>query len=191
MDTCSDYEFWLVFATVLLVAVTGYYAVQTRRTVEQMRKSAEAEFLPHLRMSVGFGEGPWIELFVTNVGKASAIGVQTNFRIQELENSMRTWTSPLLVSGESVRFPIPVGKDKRQETIRFFEQQQSTLVFKAEYSDIFGKPYSVSDSIDITKYVKQLSSAPVLLPRTELGMIKEALEQIRDELSTLTQTVRR
>lgn len=188
MGTYNDYELWLAFATILLVAVTGYYAIQTRRTVQQMKKSTEAEFLPHLRMSVGFGEGPLIELFVTNVGKAAAVGVQATFRIEELEDSIRSWTSPLLVSGESVRFPIPVGKDKYEYTVRFFEQQQSTLLFQASYSDIFGEPYTVSDSFDITSYVKQLIGAPVLLPRTELGMIKEALERIEYELRALTQT---
>jgi len=64
----------LAGAALLLVFVTAYYACQTKRTVEMMRESTEAQFLPHLRTSLALPEGPLLELVVTNVEKASAVG---------------------------------------------------------------------------------------------------------------------
>jgi len=35
----------------VVVFVTAYYTLQTRRAVEEMRKAVEVQFLPHLKMS--------------------------------------------------------------------------------------------------------------------------------------------
>jgi len=51
MDILIDSGSLLFLATLVLVFVTAYYALQIRRTVEEMRKAAEAQFLPHLKMA--------------------------------------------------------------------------------------------------------------------------------------------
>src|SRR5207245_9918309 len=43
-------EEWLAIATFLLVGVTGYYAWQTRNTVDAIEKSTEAQFRPNVKM---------------------------------------------------------------------------------------------------------------------------------------------
>jgi len=182
MSTSIDPQLLLAGATLLLVFVTAYYAYQTRRTVEMMKESTEAQFLPHLRLSLALPEGPILELVVTNVGKASAVGVEANFQIRELADSARQWTTPLLNAADSARFLIPVGKDKHEYTVDFFKAHQSTMDFQAKYSDIFGKSYSVSQSVDITAFVTQLDKTPMTYPRGDLDKVVEELRDIASEL---------
>lgn len=178
MTVLSSPEFWLFAATLLLVIVTAYYAIQTRKTVDEMRKATEAQFLPSLKVALGDIGPVHTELLVTNAGKGAAIGIKAKFRIRELNDSERSWTWPMLVPGGSETLAIPVGPEKYESSIDFFKGTQSTLDLQAEYSDILGKPHIVSHSLDITAHVKQFERTIVGYREDELTKIREQLEKI-------------
>lgn len=178
MSVLTDSAFWLFAATLGLVVVTAYYAIQTRRTVIEMRKATEAQFLPALKISVTAIGPVNIDMVVTNVGKGAALEVNAKFCIRELKNSERYWTCPMLVPEGSERLAIPVGPEAYESSMDFFKATQSTLEFQAEYHDIFGKLHSVSHLLDVTAQVKQFERTRVRYSEDELAQIRRELEKI-------------
>jgi len=178
MTDLSSPEFLLFAATLLLVIVTAYYAVQTRKTVNEMKKATEAEFLPSLKIALGWIGPMNTQLVVTNVGKGAAIGIKARFGVREFKNSERSWIWPMLMPGEQETMQVPVGPEKYETSMDFFKGTQSTLDLQAEYSDILGKSYSVSYSLDITAHLKQFEKTQVGYHEDELTMIREQLEKI-------------
>jgi hypothetical protein len=76
----------LVIVTIILVAVTGYYAYQTRNTVKEMKKGNEMQFLPSLVVTYytpvdTAGGIRKIRFLVHNVGKGTALDVRINLSI--------------------------------------------------------------------------------------------------------------
>ena len=61
-------------ATVVLVIVTIFYAIQTKKTVDSMNRNSKADFLPILMLGYNFANSDDKELHVvlTNVGKGLA-----------------------------------------------------------------------------------------------------------------------
>jgi len=171
-------EFLLFSATLLLVIVTAYYAIQTSKTVNEMKKATEAEFLPSLRLALGWIGPVNTQLVVTNAGKGAAIGIKAKFGVRELKDSGRSWTWPMLMPGERETMEIAVGPEKYETSMDFFKGTQSTLDFQAEYSDILGKPHSISHSLDITAQLKQFERTQVGYDEDEVARIREQLEKI-------------
>ncbi len=67
----------------------------------------------------------------------------------------------------------------------FFGGHQSTLDFQAKSLDIFGRPYVVSESIDITALVEQFKKIGVAWEPNYLVEIKRVLENIEKEVRNL------
>ena len=178
MTDLSSPEFLLFAATLLLVIVTAYYAVQTRKTVNEMKKATEAGFLPSLKVALGWIGPVNTQLVVTNVGKGAAIGIKARFGVREFKNSERSWIWPMLMPGEHETMQIPVGPENYETSMDFFKHNQSTLDLQAEYSDILGKSHSISHSLDITAQLTQFERTQVGYKEDELAQIRKQLERI-------------
>lgn len=146
----------LAAGTLLLVVVTGFYAWQTRRTVNVLERTASLEFLPFLKGSIEF-IGPVNVIFqVTNVGRGTASRIRLEYWIRERpETTRRTWTKDFLTVGDSQRFFIPVDEQNEELSIGVFKSTQTTIEMRGHYFDSLGKEHVSSDSIDITAYLKQ------------------------------------
>lgn len=171
-----------------MVGVTGYYAWQTRNTVDAIEKSTEAQFLPHVKMWI-FMPGPTYPfLKIGNVGVGPAMNIVVRFRVKELNGSDRTWKTPLLSRGDSQQFWIPIGPDKKDATdepLPFFEKNQSTLTMEATYDDILGKSHQASDTIDLTAWVIQFGKVSAVWEQERLKQIQEEILEIRKTLEPL------
>jgi len=67
-------------------------------------------------------------------------------------------------------------------SISFFKEHQSTLDIVSTYSDIFGRHQKVSESIDVTQFVKQLERVRVRYEEDDLKSIRRELEKIARQL---------
>jgi hypothetical protein len=79
----------LVMATAILVGVTGFYAWQTKKTVESLEKSTRYQFFPFLKAYLGFLGPTHLELIIKNVGKGPAKDVEVDFYVEESPNTRK------------------------------------------------------------------------------------------------------
>jgi hypothetical protein len=91
--------------TAVLVAITGYYAWQTRQTVEELRRTRAVAVLPRLVLRM-CDVGPttsFIEVMNVGPGPAIDVNVDVSFvsRSEGVQPSQRRLQSSVLVSGES------------------------------------------------------------------------------------------
>lgn len=94
----------LALLTLVLVVVTAYYAWQTQRTVQEMRRARSAAVLPRLAVSVkalGAGVG-WPE--VANIGPGPAIDAEVRLSFQPAGPQV-LWRAHVVASGESRDLP--------------------------------------------------------------------------------------
>src|SRR5213592_3305876 len=91
----------LVFVTIGLVILTGVYAVQTKRTVPVLEKTAKLEFLPHIKDHIHMVGPMNLKLRITNIGKSSASEVQVTFTVIGVANVTRAWMHQLLGPNQS------------------------------------------------------------------------------------------
>ncbi len=91
----------LEWLTLALVVITFYYAVQTHRTVREMRKAREAALRPHL-VPVFEPAGPPRErgnIYVMNVGEGAALDIDVTLHLAPDGMRSRLQT-PMIKSGE-------------------------------------------------------------------------------------------
>lgn len=73
----------------------------------------------------------------------------------------------------------------------FFDGNQSTLDFQAKYLDAFDRPHVVSESIDVTTFVRQFKKTSVSWePPNYLAEITRVLEKITRVLENVEREVK-
>ena len=74
----------LVIVTIGLVAVTAYYAVQTRHTVREMKRATESQFLPFVVITFkGISSAGNLNFVVKNIGRGAAVDIAIIFSLME------------------------------------------------------------------------------------------------------------
>jgi hypothetical protein len=102
------------------------YAFQTRRTVNEMRKATEGQFVPHLKISSAYTELEGVTVTVTNVGESAALGVEGKLGFREMKGSMRSWTSVVVESGGKIALSLPLSSVVTAPPISYFRDYQTT-----------------------------------------------------------------
>jgi heme/copper-type cytochrome/quinol oxidase subunit 2 len=177
-------NYYLVFSTVVLVGVTIYYAIQTKRsaeatksTVDVMKESTKAQFLPYVKASL-ISIGPMaVALDIINAGKGPAKELTVEFALGDKKVQTNKWTQPLLVSGDFRRFPIPTDSGT-EINIDHFKKNKTILHIESKYNDIFDQKHSNNETIDVTGYVNQFGTT-----------ISFYLEAPMDKLARSTDTI--
>ena len=116
-------------ATVVLVGITIFYAIQTRKTVKEMKQARLFEFIPILSVHVQSLSYNLIRVSLKNVGRG-------------LARNPKIWI-PSIVDPVAVRDNLAVG----DETIKDINVQPSTILqfqdeqrkIRVEYLDVFGR----------------------------------------------------
>jgi len=175
----------LAFATVALVFITGYYALQTRNTVRSVMASAELSIRPHIKGSI-IPMGPVsISLRISNIGTGPANRINLKYWIDSIEDSSRTWTKPLLMANESEEFFIAVDQNNTQHSMDYFKNNQTVLNIEGECENILGKSYPIQDSINVTEYVAQFQQTNVRYQEEPLRDIARTLNEIKQRLDRI------
>jgi hypothetical protein len=178
-------EDWaLITATFLLVCVTAYYAIQTGKTVKEMKKAREAEFLPHLKLSIVFLGPVNILIKIVNVGRGPAMNVKVKHWLEGLKNAERSWNVPLLMPSQYEEFRIPTGKDSYETSAKFFKKERRKLGMEAVCTDILGNQKEFKDVVDVKEMIDSLISAGANYKEDELHRIRRELEGIKKELGS-------
>jgi hypothetical protein len=73
--------------TIILAAITGYYAWQTKKSVIALEESTNAQLKPFLKGSIAQIGPDSLELQITNIGKRAAKEITVNFRTTEFKGS--------------------------------------------------------------------------------------------------------
>jgi uncharacterized protein Yka (UPF0111/DUF47 family) len=179
----------LVLVTAILVGVTAFYALQTKRTVASMEKSNAYQFLPHVKSSL-VELGPMdLELQISNVGKGPAKEVNVNFYLKEAPNIKKQWNQPLLVPNDFRKFLIPKNVNEVETHIDYFKNNQTTLIIKSDYRDVLGYSHMNEEVIDVTSYVAQYGKIFSPFIETPTEKISRSVEKIATDLSNLSQQV--
>lgn len=160
--------------TAVLVIVTGYYAVQTRRTVDEMHRARTASLRPHF--SIGFEHLGARKAFVqvTNVGPGAARNVHLTIDFGP-GSAVTAWQTPLLAAGASERFKAP-GAEHSMDTI---SEMYERIDLGGTCTDAEGTSIDITDSINVREHWAVLTASDNILPPVDqLKKIAEELHEI-------------
>lgn len=176
----------LVIVTAVLVILTGFYAFQTKKTVQVLDKAAKMEFLPRLQGHLHMTGPVNVDFRISNVGKGSASDVQVNFLVIGRNTIKRTWTQPLFTPNQFQDFPIPVSENEEQGSIPYFEVNETKIQITATYNDILGNSHSSKQEIDISEFVKQFKTTLSLYDEETMDEIPRNIKSISDDVKKIT-----
>jgi hypothetical protein len=180
----------LVGATILLAAITFWYAFDTHRIIGHMDSEREERICPILTFQLI----PWapgiIKLRIQNVGSGPAkdvVGEIESVLVSSGSESI-SWSYPLLTTDKYEEFHIPLPADmERTEGFMLAEVRSKVSQVKAifTYKSISGVQYKLEDSIDIQKVTQDWLDSKMLVTRDHpeqiLPRIANALEQMANK----------
>lgn len=185
-----DTNWVIASANIVLVVVTAFYvrlnsklvagthelAKETKALVEEARTARR----PHVVATLQVLPPKLGELRILNAGASAAL--QISLRFWPLPSGIiRSWSFPVLSSGESVNFALSPG-DPSATIIDFLNQYHSVIV-KGSYVDGFGSEFEIDDEINVRHMWQDLREADQLAAaRTHEGMQIEALKGISEEI---------
>jgi hypothetical protein len=185
----------LAILTLVLVAVTAYYAWQTRRTVVEMRKARASAVLPRVMITIkalGAQIG-WPQ--ITNVGVGPAIDVRA--RMTYLPGGPEVvWRAHVLAPGEVHQLFAP-DPDSPGQVIHHLDKlvkHYSHIRLVATYRDALGEAVASDETFEIREWWQIVQDAKVRLPHDpaeetvkELTNIGKQLKSLADDLKALRQ----
>lgn len=128
----------------ILVAITAYYAWQTRQSVKEIRSSRQDEFMPILTsFSRDEFSGKQINLTITNNGRGLAKDIYIYFDDKVLEGNF------LIPANGSKTLKVP-SDDKVKRIDGMLDGEEKEVDWIISYKDIFDREYKI-----VFKLVKQ------------------------------------
>jgi hypothetical protein len=178
----------LVIVTAILAILTGFYAIQTKKTVMVLEKTARMEFLPKIKGNIHLIGPVDIDFRISNVGKGPASDVRVNFRVIGEQTVEREWTQPLMKPNEFQDFFIPVNdENETQSNIPFFQNNETRIELDASYKDILDVDHSSTEIINISEFVNQFERTLSVHNEDTISKISRSLERIGKELGNINQ----
>lgn len=136
----------VAIATIILVIVTTYYAIQTKKIVEAqmksvdaIRESTQAQFRPYIQVDMDFRTAHIPLMRIFNAGKGSAISVELLYKIKEIENSEKKHKINVIFSGYSKNIYIEYEGYQKNRDIQWYQDNQTILEIKWTCEDILKK----------------------------------------------------
>jgi hypothetical protein len=180
----------LVIVTGILAILTGFYAIQTKKTVAVLEKTARMEFLPKIKGHIHMVGPVNIDFRISNVGKGPAGNVRVNFTVFGQQTVSRTWTQPLMKPNEFQDFFIPINEENQTESnAPFFRNNATRIELSATYSDILDIEHSSTEIINISEFVNQFERTLSVYNEETTTKISRSLERIGRELQGIKQNL--
>jgi hypothetical protein len=175
----------LAILTGVLVVVTGYYALQTRQTVNEMRRARGVAVLPRLVASL-YAKGGGIGFVkVANVGPGPALDVKAVITFEPGGGRVE-WRQRVVAPGEShILNPLPdgAGSEKQFELDRMTERF-THLRLVGTYADALGARHDVDDQVEIREWWRLLRASGQQLEHDWTEESAKALRKIATALET-------
>lgn len=151
------------FATVVLVIVTGYYAYQNYRMVQEMRTSRSAEVRPKLVPAMDYWEAATAFARIVNVGRGPALDVDVQL-VYEPGGTPRRYCNPVLLSGE-VEIFWGTGGAEAENRVDMDEivSLHSHLRLSGSCKDVLGTSIPIEERIELRETWRLLKASSVQL----------------------------
>jgi hypothetical protein len=156
-------------ATIILVFVTGYYAVQTKRivnaqlngveaqlkSVDAIKESTQAGFRPYIQIDFNFrvAQIPLISIF--NAGKGTAISIEITYKIKELEKSKNLYKINLIFPGKEKTIYLDTEGYKQNRNPEWYRDNPTTLEIEWKCKNILNNEFKGSDEIYVSNLIRQ------------------------------------
>lgn len=179
----------LTVLTFGLVVATVYYALQTKRMVEEMeatRKESslarELSVLPKLAIDLATITGMFVGLKLTNVGQGPAIEVELTIAFEPVEGASRPrderpWRVNVIARDEWLRFVPP--RDERGEPLDVpaLGQAYKEVSVKGRMLDALGREHEVDERVSDLAGLHELTTGAMVL--VEKDRVREELRELR------------
>ncbi len=151
---------WLVLPNLLLVAITAYYAWQTRRTVQEMRAARAAQVAPRLVPTIKMLGPTFVSFEVLNAGPGPAIDLECKLSLEPGGPEWR-WKWPILSSGDHQGFTPngkhPDGSDFHPELDQVLKHYKSFKLVST-CKDTLGQTHPHDDHADLADAILTLGA---------------------------------
>lgn len=198
LQTGNDVSSYVIaFATIILVIVTAYYALQTKNTVQAVKDSAEISLRPFLKGSMRSRSPGSLRLQIENMGKGPANNVQIEYRTESassipisnptpsiLDNSPRIWSAEVIMPNEIERFFLTGPNKNIVYSFDYFHDSPTTIFITGSYSDILGNTYFINQQIDVTAYTHEQEKIFHILKTDHLADVSRSLKEIERVLKS-------
>lgn len=174
--TSMSAESWLTLATLLLVAITGYYARKTSQLVSEAIKARRPLLVP----LIDFIAPDYAELRLLNAGAGAADTLSLDFGWHP-GGPTKHWTGAL-AAAESENFKLfPKG-----ETLNQYLSSYDSISVTARYTDGLGGSFTLDRTVPIKSMSEESASALRLIaPRTLGDRVVAQLEEIGKKLGEI------
>jgi len=149
---------WItILATLGVALATLYQAYAAKQTVQEMKASRKLEQTPHLRFMLNVRELVVVFLKVVNIGKAAAVDIHITvvFKKDDKAIEERPYDTEAILPLESTELILP------EPQFDYMLNKFTHIYVNGNYSDIFGQPYTVTQSIDVKKFVDSIKKAKI------------------------------
>lgn len=151
----------LVIVTIGLVAVTAYYAVQTRHTVREMKRATESQFLPFVVVTFkAISSAGNLNFVVKNLGRGAAVDIVIIFSLKEKPALLENHFIELVESHQDRTVVTGITRSHEfnnmnlDQIYEHYGKKQTTIIARINYKDILSKDYTKAYSFDITALQK-------------------------------------
>jgi hypothetical protein len=179
----------LVIVTAVLAGLTGFYAIQTMKTVQIMERAAKMEFLPRIKGHIHMNGPVNLDFRISNVGKGPAEDVRVNFTVVGQNTVTRTWTQPLLKPNGFQDFFIPISETETESSVPYSRNNETRVELNATYRDILDINHSNSEVINISDFVNQFERTLSVYSEETSDKISRSLDKFFEELQRIRQNL--
>ena len=175
-----------------LVGVKIYYAVQTGRTVSEMKRARAVAVMPKLIPSIHVA-GPDIGwLRITNVGPGPALAADLHL-VLEPKGWDVPWTAHVISSSESHDFiPTRPGSPTSDWVhLTPMTDEFTHLRLRGTYRDALGTSMKVDERVEIQSWWRTTKTARHLVPPDHVKDISKELEKIRRTMESMDREAER
>jgi hypothetical protein len=156
MDTLLDVNWGLFGATIALVGVTFFYAIETRNLVRvPYRPSLRPSFLHSSQQS----DDIILQLQLTNIGAGIATDIEVKYSLEEDSTGGNTQTKRIeLLFSHEKSSPATANRSTDSFDIiglpsipnDYYSQHKVILKLKLKYRDVLGKKYHYNSDLDVS-----------------------------------------
>jgi hypothetical protein len=138
-----------VLLTIVLIAVTAYYATQNRRMVKEMAKARHLSVMPKLALEFHRLGPTAMTVAIRNVGLGAALELDVRLGYEPVPGRAtreeRRWRRNVLAPGEQKDFLPPGNLDGNSNTLT---ANFSSIRLTGSMKDALGNEHSVDESFD-------------------------------------------
>lgn len=179
----------IVLLTAALVAITAYYAYQTRQMVVEMKAARSVQILPRLVPTIEYIAPDAGLIRFQNVGPGPALNVNVTMYLEPGHGQERRLTQAVIAPGEGHSF-MPRIEETATLSLESLMADYNLLCLAGTFDDAMGAHHQVDECFDIRESKELLYSARRIIPDNWPRTSAKELEKIRRTLEKIAERSR-